>query len=209
MSFVDQFWDLICFAALQVFFTPPVCDLRVLIALWVVSPSREEKTSNNQDQLLLQKCVFLLSVYVYKNIYAVCLWVCSCVCLQMIASKCPWANKAILLHFLQVMRLFDAHILPWNAQELVIGSTRAKHIENSAFGETINTYQGAILSNFLNVVNQYAPFNLKSVGIVAGQNYEYCSCPHFTEGCRSLLDFINYKIQPLFVVSPKIIATSL
>ena len=106
------------------------------------------------------------------------------------------------------MRQFAAQILPWNAQDLVIGTSRTKYIEGSAVGATIHSYRGANLIDLFNVVNQYPPLNLRSVCIVAGFNDHHYSCSHFIECYRVLLDIICYKFQPRIVVSPKINATS-
>ena len=106
------------------------------------------------------------------------------------------------------MRQFAAQLLHWNAQDLLIGTSRTKNIEDSAVGATIHSYRGANLIDLSNAVNQYRPLNLRSVCIVAGFNDHHYSCSHFIECYQVLLDIICYKLQPLIVVSPKIIATS-
>ena len=136
-------------------------------------------------------CVCCVSMSV---LLCLCSWICTCV------------NQTILLHVL--MRQFAAQILPWNAQDLVFGTSRTKYIEGSAVGATIHSYRGANLIDLFNVVNQYPPLNLRSVCIVAGFNDHHYSCSHFIECYRVLLDIICCKFQPRIVVSPKIIATS-
>ena len=106
------------------------------------------------------------------------------------------------------MRQFTAQILPWNAQDLVIGTCRIKYIECSVVGAIIHSYPGANIIVFFNIVNQYPPLILRSVYIVAGFKDHHCSCPHVFESYRVLLDIICYKFQPLIIVSPKRIATS-
>ena len=48
------------------------------------------------------------------------------------------------------MRQVAAQILPWNAKDLLIGTSRTKYIEDSAVGETIHSYRGANLIDLFN-----------------------------------------------------------
>ena len=106
-------------------------------------------------------------------------------------------------YFLQVIRQFPAQ----ECRRFSNGTSRTKYIEDSAVGATIHSYRGANLIDFLNVVNQYPPLNLRSVCIVAGFNDHHYSCSHFIECCQVLLDIICYQFQPLIDVSHKIIAS--
>ena len=113
-----------------------------------------------------------------------------------------WSRRYCSI-FLQVLRHFAAQILPWNAQFLVIDTSRTKYIEDSEVEDP-----GANLIDLFNEVNLYPPVNLRSEFIVTGFNDHYYSCSHFPECYRVLLDIKCYKFQTLFYASLKTNATS-
>ena len=123
-----------------------------------------------------------------------CMCVCEC-------APVPTRDLELIVHararryrsiFLQVTRQFAVQMLPWNAQDLVNGTSRTKYFEDIAVGATIHPYRGDNLTDLFKAVNQYPPLNLRSVCIVAGFNdHHYCS--HFIKCYRILLDIIYYK----------------
>ena len=114
-------------------------------------------------------------------------------------------NQTILLHIFADVEIV-AEILPLNAHNLLICTSRTRYIEKNAFGATIRSYRGASLIELFNVVNKYPALNLKSVYIVAVFNDHHYSCSHFIESYRVSLDIICYKSQPFIGLSPRKIA---
>ena len=107
------------------------------------------------------------------------------------------------------MRQFAAQILPRNAKELVIGTSRTTYIEDLTVGATMHSYCGANPIDLFIVFKQYPALNLRSVCIVTGISDHHYSCSPFIECYRILLDIISYNFWLVIVVLPKMNATSI
>ena len=102
---------------------------------------------------------------------------------------------------------FVPKILPWQTTNLIIGTSRTKHVQSSLPNTTIHSYRGVRISD-LKVIQQYPPLNINTVSIIAGfidhRNYP----EDFAENYRLLIQLLIYKFNPKSIICPEIIASS-
>ena len=107
---------------------------------------------------------------------------------------------------LKVMKArFRAGTIPWDAQALVIGTSRTKYIKDRDVGAAVHSYRGANLIDLFKVVEQYPPLNLNTVTLIAGFNDHRIYSSHFVICYQALIQLIVYKFQPKVIIAPKVI----
>ena len=100
---------------------------------------------------------------------------------------------------------FRAGTIPWDAQALVIGTSRTKYIKDRDVGAAVHSYRGANLIDLFKVVEQYPPLNLNTVTLIAGFNDHRIYSSHFVICYQALIQLIVYKFQPKVIIAPKVI----
>ena len=97
---------------------------------------------------------------------------------------------------------FRAGTIPWDAQALVIGTSRTKYIKDSDVGAAVHSYRGANLIDLFHVVEQYPTLNLNTVTLIAGFNDHRIYSSHFVICYQALIQLIIYKFQPNAIIAP-------
>ena len=95
--------------------------------------------------------------------------------------------------------------IPWDAQNLVIGTSRTKHLRGQDVGATVHSYRGAKIQDLFEVVLQYPPLDLHSVTLIGGFNDHSTQSAYFLIIYQALIDLIKYKFKPRVILAPKII----
>ena len=103
---------------------------------------------------------------------------------------------------------FRADTSPWDAQALVIGTSRTKYIKDSDVGAAVHSYRGANLIDLFHVVEQYPPLNLNTVTLIAGFNDHRIYSSHFVICYQALIQLIIYKFQPNAIIAPHVIGST-